>query len=133
MNYESFDTAHESFFPEIASALGIRNRKTNVEINLKTEGPDTGYAATTTDDIHPNMNGTLHTSNVMAIAPMESFEPDVSPEFMVVSEVPVPEMNASILTPETSQKKMGMVATFYLGSISVVGLYIFYRILMKNK
>lgn len=128
MNYESFDNTHESFFPEIASALGIRNRKANIEINLKTDGEDRGYAATTTDDTHPNMNGTLHTSNVMAIAPMEPFEPDVHPEFMVVSE-----MNAPILTPGTSQKKMGMVATFYLGSISVVGLYIFYRILMKNK
>lgn len=129
MNYESFDNAHESFFPEFASSLGIRNRKANVEINLKNDGEDRGYEATT-DDTNPHMNGTLHTSNVMAIAPMEPFEP-VHPEFIVVPEVP--EVNSPVLNPETSQKKMGMVATFYLGSISVVGLYIFYRILMKNK
>jgi hypothetical protein len=126
MNYESFDTANEQFFPEFVSSLGIRNRKANVEINLKNDGEDRNYEATT-DDTNQYMNGTLHTSNVMAIAPMEAFEP-VQPEFMVVSE-----MNAPILNPETSQKKMGMVATFYLGSISAVGLYIFYRILMKNK
>jgi hypothetical protein len=125
MNYESFDTAHEPFTQEIASALGIRNRKANVEIKLKTDGGSTGYEATT-DDTDPHMNGTLHTSDVMAIAPMETFE-TVSPEFIVVSELPLPETN------EPSHKKMGIVATFYLGSISVVGLYIFYRMLMKNK
>ena len=104
MDYINIDTAYE--LPE-TPALGIRKRP-KVDINLN----DTHYEATT-EMAH---NGMVH--NVMAIAPMEMFEPKIEPKIE-------PEMEPVPL------HKMGMVTTFYLGSISVVGLYIFYRILNK--
>lgn len=83
------------------------------------------YFSATVDD----SNKINHTEGM--ITHVDNLEDHTVPNYMISSQIPGSVATAS--ADDASPFDNNLITKFYVGSITVVGLYIFYRMLVKNK
>jgi hypothetical protein len=123
----NYDSAYNSSLASSISLPDLGNTPTSFVIEstlnptTKTYSPQNYVALTDTPSFAKLDKGSL--SNVQVLP-----KPDLKPSFTKEGFE-----NNHKLQFEVISQEPDFVAKFYLGSITVVGLYIFYRIMVKNK
>ena len=131
MEPKNYDSAYNTTFSIKPDNLGNTPTQFAIEpsptISTRAYSP-LNYVALTDNVINIDKLDTGMISNIEESKPVNSDRP------MVITKEMFENKNMKLKYEAVSQlNEPTYIAKFYLGSITVVGLYIFYRILVKNK